>query len=204
MSESAVTGRRCRDRRGRGKADASLSSFPGADEPGTALAAPHAETAPGGCVGSGGQPPGGSRGGPGGRTPRSSSDRPDHSAGRERTPGDNPLAHRSRTGMNPRAPALGARGWTITRGYAKKGLALLNRAPVIRPRGPGVSKTPGPHSSPPSAGTIYRSVIKLATADYPLPAGLESRVFRCWSTDPRRHATESERNRVRQRAYRQR
>jgi hypothetical protein len=132
-----VTGRRCRGHRACGKPDASLSSFPGANEPDTALAAPHAEPVQGGCVGSGGQPLGGSRGGPVGRTPRSSSDRPDHSAGKGRTPGGNRLAHRSRTGMNPRAPALGARGWTITRGCAKKGMELLNRVPVIRPEGPG-------------------------------------------------------------------
>jgi hypothetical protein len=179
-----VTGRQCRGRRGRGKSDASLSSFPGADEPDTALAARHAETAPGGCVGSGGRPPGGSRGGPVGHTPRSSSDRLDHSAGRGRTPGDNRLEHKSRTGMNPRAPALGARGWTITRGCAKKGLELLNRVPVIRPEGPGCPRLRALTPRPPSAGTIYRSVIKLATADYPLPAGLESCVFRCWSTSP--------------------
>jgi hypothetical protein len=180
-SGSAVTGRQCRGRRGGGKSDASLSAFSGADELDTALAGPHAAPAPGGCVGSGGQPPGGSRGEPGGRTPRSSSDRPDRSAGRGRTPGDNRLEHRSRTGMNPRAPALGARGWTITWGCARKGLELLNRVPVIRPEGPGCprSRALTPRHRQRERCTV--GLFKLATADYPLlsPADLESRVFRC-------------------------
>src|SRR5207253_1764383 len=71
-------------------------------------------------------------------------------------------AHRPQTGRSPGVPAFGTRRWTITRRCAKT--KTLNRVvPVIRPEGPGYADSgPSPFPSP-SAGTVYRSLIKRAT-----------------------------------------
>ncbi len=147
----AMTRRRCGEWWSVGKSDASLSARARSGGLDTGLAGRHGETAPGGCADSGGRPPGGSRGGPAGRTLVSSNDRRDHSADRERTVGSNRRAHRSRIGRSPGAPACGTRRWTITRRCAKTN--PLSRVPVIRPEGPGCADS-GPS---PFLGAVSRN-----------------------------------------------
>src|SRR5205807_7960927 len=110
----------------------------------------------------------------------SSSDRPDHSADTERTLGRNRPVHRPQTGRSPGVPAFGTRRWTITRRCAKT--KTLNRVvPVIRPEGPGCADSgPSPFPSP-SAGTVYRSLIKRATW-WGLPASGRFRFVRLQTT----------------------
>ena len=152
---SAATWGRCREGRRAGKSDASLFLRGGTDGPDTAPAGQHDETAPDGCVGSGGRRLEASRGELAGRTPGSSSDPLDHSAGRGRTPGGNRREHRPQTGRNPGVPVLGARGWTIIEAVCEK--EVLSRVPVIRPEGPGCSRLRALTLSAPVAGTIYLS-----------------------------------------------
>jgi len=157
-----MTQRRCGAGRCVGKSDASLSARLRSGGPDTELAGRHGETAPGDCVDSGGRPPGSSRGGPAERMFASSTDRLDHSADRERTVGSNRRAHRSQTGRSPGVSACGTRRWTITRRCATTN--PLSRVPVIRPEGPGCADSGPSPSSAPSAETIYRSLIRPATA----------------------------------------
>jgi len=158
-----MTRRRCGRGRREGKSDASLSAGSRSGGPDSGPAGRHGETAPGARADSDDWPPGDWRDGPAPRRRGNSTDRPDHSADRERTVGSNRRAHRSRTGRNPGVPACGTRRWTITRWCAKTN--PLSRVPVIRPEGPGCADSGPSPSSAPSAETIYRSLITRATGN---------------------------------------